>query len=374
MSTENETLLMTRALRLAARGLFTTDPNPRVGCVLVRDGEVIGEGWHLRAGGPHAEVFALREAGERARGATAYVTLEPCSHHGRTPPCAQALIDAGVDAVVVAMEDPNPAVSGRGLAMLADAGIKVRSGLLAAEAAALNPGYIRRMRNGLPLVRVKLAMSPDGRTAMDSGQSQWITGSEARRDVQRLRARSSSIVTGIGTVLADNPSMALRDLPDGYPEGDARQPLRVVVDPRLSTPVDARILAMPGEVLVATAVDDPAHAELLSGAGADVVVLPGGLDQVNLAALLQELARRENNEVLVEAGAVLAGGFLKAGLIDELIVYMAPLLMGDGARGLFHLPGLDDLQDCLQLDIQDIRAVGRDWRIQAVPGKPRSAV
>lgn len=362
---------MTHALRLAARGLYTTDPNPRVGCVLVRDGERVGEGWHQRAGGPHAEVVALQQAGERARGATAYVTLEPCSHQGRTPPCADALIKAGVTTLVAAMEDPNPLVAGSGLKRLAEAGVRVRCGTMAAQAAALNPGYIRRMRDGRPLVRVKLAMSLDGRTAMASGQSKWITGAAARRDVQRLRARSSAILTGIGTALADDPSLTVREPPLDYPPGEVRQPLRVVVDPRLSTPADARILTAPGRSLLATAVDDPAQAELLGRAGAEVVRLPGGLDKVDLAALLAELARREVNEVLVESGAVLAGGFLQAGLVDQIIVYLAPLLMGDRGRGLFHLAGLEQMEDRLQLAIEDIRAVGDDWRIQARP-KPAS--
>ena len=366
MSNDNEQALMNRALHLAARGLYTTDPNPRVGCVLVRDGEVVGEGWHQRAGGPHAEVVALQQAGDRARGATCFVTLEPCSHHGRTPPCAKVLIKAGVTSVIAAMKDPNPAVSGGGLGLLRDAGIEVRVGLMEQQARELNPGFIRRMSEDRPLVRLKLAMSLDGRTAMASGESRWITGAEARRDVQRLRARSSAIVTGIGTVLADDPSMTVRREQIGdYPDGELRQPLRVVVDPRLSTPTDAKILASSGKVLLATAVDDPEQTGLLQQDGADVVVLPGGLDAVDLDALMRDLAQREVNEVLVETGAVLSGAFLKAGLIDELVFYMAPVLMGDGARGLFHLPGLEAMADRIDLDIQDIRAVGRDWRISA---------
>jgi len=367
MIDSNEHELMNRALELAARGLYTTDPNPRVGCVLVRDGEVVGEGWHRRAGGPHAEVVALKQAAERAKGASCYVTLEPCSHHGRTPPCADALIKAGVREVIAAMPDPNPAVSGSGLERLREAGISVRSGLLEQQARALNPGFIRRMSEGRPLLRLKLAMSLDGRTAMASGESQWITGAGARRDVQRLRARSSAIVTGIGTVLADDPSMTVRsEQLGGYPDGELRQPLRVVVDPHLSTPLQAKILQRPGgDTLIATATDDGEHAETLKQAGADVVVLPGSLDTVDLAALMTELGRREVNEVLVETGAVLSGAMLRAGLVDELIIYMAPLLMGDAARGLFHLPGLDTMADRLQLSIDDMRAVGDDWRISA---------
>ncbi len=357
---------MNHALRLAARGLYTTDPNPRVGCVLVKDGAIVGEGWHQRAGEPHAEVLALRQAGGQADGATCYVTLEPCSHHGRTPPCAEALIKAGVGEVIAAMQDPNPEVSGRGTASLEETGIPVRTGVLEGQARALNPGFYQRMTTGRPLVRLKLAMSLDGRTAMASGESKWITGADARRDVQRLRARSSAIITGIGTVLADDPSMTVRREQIGdYPEGDLRQPLRVVVDPHLSTPADARLLQQPGKVLVTTASDDLGQAAVLEQAGAEVVVLPGALDTVNLRALMEELATREVNEVLVETGAVLSGAMLRAGLIDELVVYMAPLLMGDSARGLFHLPGLDAMADRIELDIRDIRAVGKDWRITA---------
>jgi len=358
--------MMARALQLAARGLYTTDPNPRVGCVLVNDGEVVGEGWHQRAGGPHAEIVALQQAGERARGAVCYVTLEPCSHHGRTPPCAQALIDAAVAEVVVAMQDPNPVVAGSGLLALREAGIQVRMGPMGAQARALNPGFCRRMTEARPYVRLKLAMSLDGRTAMASGESQWITADPARRDVQRLRARRSAIVTGIGTVLADDPSMTVRREQIGdYPDGELRQPLRVVVDPHLSTPVDGKIVQADGRLLVATATDDLVHAGALQQVGAEVVVLPGSLDTVDLGELMAELGRREVNEVLVETGAVLSGAMLRAGLIDELVIYMAPVLMGDAARGLFHLPGLDAMADRLHLEISDIRAVGKDWRISA---------
>ena len=366
MNDNNDQVMMARALQLAARGLYTTDPNPRVGCVLVNDGEVVGEGWHQRAGGPHAEIVALQQAGEYARGACCYVTLEPCSHQGRTAPCAEALIAAGVGKVVAAMPDPNPAVAGNGLAALREAGILVKSGVMEAQARALNPGFYRRMTEARPYVRLKLAMSLDGRTAMASGESQWITGGEARRDVQRLRARSSAIVTGIGTVLTDDPSMTVRREQIGdYPGEELRQPLRVVVDPHLSTPTTGRIVQAEGGLLVATATDDADHAGALQQAGAEVVVLPGSLDTVDLGQLMAELGRREVNEVLVETGAVLSGALLRAGLIDELVIYMAPVLMGDAARGLFHLPGLDVMADRLHLDINDIRAVGKDWRISA---------
>jgi diaminohydroxyphosphoribosylaminopyrimidine deaminase/5-amino-6-(5-phosphoribosylamino)uracil reductase len=359
---------MAQALQLAARGLYTTDPNPRVGCVLVHNGEVVGASWHERAGEPHAEVRVLAQAGERARGATCYVTLEPCCHHGRTPPCVRALVKAGVTQVIAAMEDPNPKVVGRGLAELKAAGITTAVGLMAREAAALNPGFIKRMRLKRPYVRGKLAMSLDGRTAMASGESWWITDIPARADVQRLRARSSVVMMGIGTVLADDPRGTVRpeELPDDYPGGvaAARQPLRVIVDPHLSLPEHARMLASPGKTLIATASDDTDVAELLRRRGAEVVRLPGGEDTVDLAALLDFLGTREINEVLVESGATLSGALLQARLIDELVIYMAPLLLGDGARGLFRLPGLERLADAYRLEIRDLRAVGRDWRIE----------
>lgn len=354
---------LAHALQLAERGLFTTDPNPRVGCVLVRDGVIVGEGWHERAGEPHAEVLALRAAGEQARGATAYVTLEPCSHHGRTPPCADALIAAGVTEVVVAMQDPNPQVAGGGLAKLNAAGIQTRKGVLAVQAEALNPGFISRMRHGRPYVRCKLAMSLDGRTAMASGESKWITGAEARADVQRLRARSSAIMTGIGTVLADDPSLNVRiDDVDA-----ARQPLRVVLDHELRMPPTARMLKLTGKTLIFAVSEAEPPREALLAAGAEIVLLEPHDGRLLLKDVLKVLAVREINEVLVEAGATLSGALLAAGLIDELLIYMAPHLMGDGARGLFHLPGILAMDQKLALDVQDIRKVGNDWRITAVP-------
>ncbi len=356
--------LMGRALRLAERGLYGTDPNPRVGCVVARGGAVVGEGWHARAGEPHAEIHALREAGERARGATVYVTLEPCAHHGRTPPCADALIGAGVARVVAAMEDPNPRVAGQGLARLAAAGIGVEAGVLAQQVEALNPGFVMRMRQGRPFVRAKLAMSLDGRTAMASGESQWITGEAARADVHRLRARSSAILTGIGTVLADDPSLTVRLDEPAPPEG-WRQPLRVVLDPNLSTPPEARMLSLPGRTLLATAVREPTVAEPLRAAGAEVLQVPGRAGALDLHALLERLGGEEVNEALLETGATLSGAMLRAGLIDELVVYVAPHLMGDGARGLFHLPGLESMVQRVELQIDEVRAVGEDWRIRA---------
>ena len=348
---------MARALTLSRRGLTSTDPNPRVGCVLVKDGTLVGEGWHARAGEAHAEVIALDAAGARARGATAYVTLEPCCHYGRTPPCTDALLNAGVIRVVAAMADPNPQVAGRGLDLLRAAGVVVDCGLLEAEARALNPGFIQRMTTGRPWVRVKLAMSLDGRTALASGESQWLTGEAARQDVQRLRARASAILTGIGTVLADDPSLNVR-LPEA-----TRQPLRVILDSELRTPPTARTLRLPGSVLIFTAVADPAAQEPLRAAGADIVVAPHTGQGLDLHAVMAELARRECNELQVECGPTLAGALLQAGLLDELIIYLAPLLLGDKARGLFQLPELMRMSERTELEILDMRAVGRDWRL-----------
>jgi diaminohydroxyphosphoribosylaminopyrimidine deaminase/5-amino-6-(5-phosphoribosylamino)uracil reductase len=374
MFTAEDQRHMARAVQLAWRGLYTTDPNPRVGCVIVCEGEVVGEGWHERAGGPHAEVHALRSAGARTRGATVYVTLEPCAHHGRTPPCAEALVSAGVTRVVVAMEDPNPLVAGAGLRRLAAGGVTVQTGLLREEALAVNPGFFSRMTRGRPYVRSKLAMSLDGRTAMASGESKWITGPDARRDVQRLRARSSAILTGISTVLADDPALTVRaqDIGEQTPDGGWRQPLRVVLDPRLSTPPGARLLRAEGRTLIATCCEDDEVAEMLADTRAEVIRFPGNGDALRLAALLEYLARQEScNEALVETGATLSGAFLREGLIDELVVYVAPRVLGSEARGLFHLPGLDRMQDGLGLEIADVRAVGRDWRITARPAAGR---
>jgi len=359
---------MARALRLAERGLFTTDPNPRVGCVLVRNGEIVGEGWHRRAGEAHAERLALAAAGDAATGATAYVSLEPCSHHGRTPPCAKGLIEAGVARVVAAMTDPNPLVAGRGLAMLREAGIVAEHGLLAADAESVNPGFLRRMRDGRPHVRCKLAMSLDGRTAMASGESKWITSEAARADVQRLRARSSAIVTGIETVLADDPSMNVRLPADELPGVEhaeyLRQPLRVVLDTRLRMPPRARMLSLPGQTLVVCGESAPQAIENeLRDLGADVLRLPQLGGRLDLDQLLMQLARREVNEVLIESGRTLAGSALSAGIVDELIVYMAPHLMGDAARGLVRLPGVERMADRLDLEFGGARQVGSDLRL-----------
>lgn len=357
---------MAEAIRLARRGRYSTHPNPNVGCVIVQQGEIVGRGWHARAGEPHAERLALREAGERARAADVYVTLEPCSHQGRTPPCADGLIEAGVRRVVAAMQDPNPRVAGAGLERLRAAGVEVETGLLREQAAGLNPGFLARLQRGRPWVRLKLAASLDGRTAMASGESRWITGASARQDVQRLRARSSAVVTGIGTVLADDPSMNVR-LDAGQLEGvePVRQPLRVVLDSGLRMPVGAKMLALPGEVLVLTASEDAQAWQRLQAAGAEVALLASDNSKLDPAAVLGLLAQREINEVLLECGPTLAGAFMAAGLVDELVLYLAPHLMGDAARGLFTLPGLAEMKDRIELEWMDVRRVGSDLRITA---------
>ncbi|MER2095339.1 MAG: bifunctional diaminohydroxyphosphoribosylaminopyrimidine deaminase/5-amino-6-(5-phosphoribosylamino)uracil reductase RibD [Pseudomonas qingdaonensis] len=358
---------MARALELARKGLYSTHPNPRVGCVIVRDGQVVGEGWHVRAGEPHAEVHALRQAGELARGACAYVTLEPCSHHGRTPPCAEALVKAGVARVVAAMQDPNPQVAGQGLKRLADVGIEVASGVLEAEARALNPGFLKRMEHGLPFVRVKLAMSLDGRTAMASGESQWITGPAARSAVQRLRARSSVVLTSAQSVLADNARMTVRADELGLDADStalamARPPLRVLIDGRLRLPLTAPFFQA-GPVLVVTAAAPVAQ---YTEAGHDLLSLPGTDGHVDLPALLRELARRGASEVLVEAGPGLAGAFAQQGLVDEYQLFIAAKFLGSSARPLLDWP-LARMSEAQALNITDMRAVGDDWRVTAIP-------
>lgn len=349
---------MAQALQLAQRGLYTTTPNPRVGCVIVQGGKVAGEGWHERAGEPHAEVHALNRAGEAARGATVYVTLEPCSHYGRTPPCAEALIRAGVGRVVVAMRDPNPMVAGQGIAMLELAGIPTACGVLENEARDLNAGFISRMERGRPWLRLKVAATLDGKTALNNGVSQWITGPDARRDVHRLRARSCAMLTGIGTVLADDPALNVREVET------SRQPLKVVVDGKLNMPPDAKIL-QGAKVLIATACDDEARMRPLQDAGAEVLVLPAQQGRIDLALLLRELGRRGLNEVTAEAGKGLNGALLQAGLADELVMYLAPMLFGDKARGMFGLPEMEAMAQRQELEIRDLRMIGRDMRITA---------
>lgn len=352
--------MMGRALQLAENGLWTTSPNPRVGCVLVRDGWIVGEGWHEKAGEPHAEVHALRAAGPKARGATAYVTLEPCSHHGRTPPCAEALIAAGVSRVVAAMTDPNPLVAGKGLALLQAAGIETSSGLLENEANELNIGFVSRMTRGRPWLRLKAAASLDGKTALNNGVSQWITGPEARRDGHRWRARACAILTGIGTVRDDDPQLNVREV------DTPRQPLRVVVDSKLETPLSARIL-QGGQVLIAGAVDDAARQAALRAAGAEVLILPNAQGKVELKTLLEELGRRGINEVHAEAGFKLNGSLLREGLVDELLLYLAPCLIGHDASGLFNLPELTSLDGKQRLQVRDLRQIGADIRVLARP-------
>jgi diaminohydroxyphosphoribosylaminopyrimidine deaminase/5-amino-6-(5-phosphoribosylamino)uracil reductase len=365
---------MARALQLAERGLYTTDPNPRVGCILVKGDESVGEGWHYRAGLPHAEKVALVNAGGNARGSTAYVTLEPCCHYGLTPPCSDALIEAGVERVVAAMLDPNPLVAGKGMASLRAAGIAVENGLMEAQAKALNPGFIRRMSTSRPYVRCKLAMSLDGRTAMASGESRWISSDASRHDVHCLRARSSAIVTGIGTVLADDPSMTVRlqteDLPGVEDAADIRQPLRVVVDSSLRTPADAKILETRGSnaTLIVTTSKDTQRGDALLQAGAEILTHTDA-PQVSLSLLCEQLAQRQINELLIEAGPTLAGAALQAGIIDELVIYMAPHLMGNSARGLFNLPGLEQMAQRIPLSIKDVRQIGPDFRLTLIPEK-----
>jgi len=353
---------MARALQLAERGLATTDPNPRVGCVIVRGGQVVGEGFHARAGGPHAETLALAEAGEAARGATAYVTLEPCDHHGRTPPCTLALIEAGIARVVYALRDPDPRVSGNGEERLLRAGITVQSGLMQDAAIELNAGFVSRMQRGRPLVRVKLAMSLDGRTALASGESRWITSEAARQDAQFFRARSSAIVTGIGTVLADDPRLTVR-LP-----GCDRQPWRVVLDSRLRTPPGAQVIDRGGRVLVMGAVEDDTRRRALEARGAAVEIVPASTERgLDLRVVLHHLARLQMNEIWVEAGATLAGSFLRQGLCDELVLYVAPSMLGQDARPLLNLPLLTTLEERMAFEFTDFRLIGPDLRITVRP-------
>ncbi len=352
---------MAQALRLARRGLYSTTPNPRVGCVLVDAGGLIGEGWHEEAGAPHAEVNAIDSAASRGhpvKGATAYVTLEPCSHYGRTPPCVEALIAAGVSRVVAAMQDPNPQVSGQGLERLRAVGISTACGLMEAEARELNIGFVSRMTRGRPWLRLKVAASLDGKTALCNGRSQWITHAPARLDGHRWRARACAILTGIGTVRDDDPQLSVRGVETG------RQPLKVVVDSRLELPLSSQVL-MGGKLLVAAAVSDAEKIAALADCGAEVVVLPNRQGKVDLAELMNELARRGINEIHAEAGFKLNGSLLREGLVDELLLYLAPTLLGDAARGMFDLPELSDLAGRRDLKFEEIRRVGADIRIRA---------
>jgi len=355
---EADRQFMARALELAARGLYTTSPNPRVGCVIVKDGAIVGAGWHVAAGQPHAEVNALQEAGAGARGATMYVTLEPCGHHGRTPPCADAVIEAGIVRVVVAMQDPNPVVAGNGLDRLRSAGIEVSVGLMQEEASELNIGFVSRMARGRPWVRMKVAATLDGRTALANGESQWITGEAARRDGHHFRARACALLTGIGTVKDDDPQLNVRyvDTP--------RQPLRVLIDSRLEVSPAARLFEG-GNVLVVAARGDGAKSAALRARGAEVLLLPNPHGKVELPELMLELARRGINEVHVEAGTRLNGSLLREGCVDELLVYLAPSLIGDTGQGMFSLPEFTDIAQKISLSIREVSRIGEDIRVIA---------
>ncbi|MCA0951134.1 bifunctional diaminohydroxyphosphoribosylaminopyrimidine deaminase/5-amino-6-(5-phosphoribosylamino)uracil reductase RibD [Shewanella chilikensis] len=368
MWSNTDIAMMSRAIMLARRGRYTTRPNPNVGCVIIdADGKIVGEGWHQRAGEPHAEVHALKMAADKARGATAYVTLEPCSHYGRTPPCAEALIKHGLKRVVVAMTDPNPQVAGRGIGMLQAAGIQVQSGLLAEQARALNPGFLSRMERNRPWVTLKLAASLDGKTALANGESKWITGPEARRDVQRLRARSCALLTGIETVLADDPSLNVRhaelgSLGETLSEQELIQPLRVILDSNCRMPLDARLLKIVSPVLLVSC--RPYEDEFLAALPPYVttLVLAGEDNRVDIAALLQHL-NQSCNAVLVEAGATLCGAFISAGLADELLLYQAPKLLGAAGRNLLALPNYQQIADTPAIRVTDQRKLGNDTRL-----------
>ncbi|HKB72693.1 MAG TPA: bifunctional diaminohydroxyphosphoribosylaminopyrimidine deaminase/5-amino-6-(5-phosphoribosylamino)uracil reductase RibD [Burkholderiales bacterium] len=349
---------MGQALELAGRGLYTTTPNPRVGCVIARDGVLVGSGWHEKAGLAHAEVLALKEAGDRARGATLYVNLEPCSHHGRTPPCVDAIVAAGIKRVIAAMQDPNPKVAGSGFARLRAAGIGIERGLKEDEARELNIGFIARMTRGRPWVRMKIAASLDGRTALANGKSRWITGEPARADGHRWRARACAILTGFGTVRDDDPQLNVRGV------DTPRQPLKIVVDSKFETSPSARLLKE-GKTLVVGAVNDAKRIASLKGAGAEVVIIPNDGGKVELFRLMEELARRELNEIHVEAGTKLNGSLLQAGVVDELLVYLAPRVIGDSGRGMFGLPELTDLSQTTALKIREVERIGEDLRIVA---------
>lgn len=367
---------MARAIHLAKKGLYTTHPNPRVGCVITKDDKVIAEGWHLKAGQPHAEINALAQlTPKKAAGSTVYITLEPCSHTGRTPPCSQALIKAGIKRAVVAMQDPNPLVSGKGLQQLQSVGIETASGLMELTARDLNPGFIKRMEKGLPWVSIKLAMSLDGRTAMASGESKWITSEAARHDVQFLRAKASVILTGQGTVLADDPSLNIRLDADELNIDKVRQPVRVVLDPELKMSTNALMLSLQGKTIIITNNDAPSQVQALRDKGAEVIILDSETSLPSsilpLRKVMEKLADLEVNEIHVEAGATLCGALIQENLTDELVIYMAPHIMGSNARGLLNLPGLEKIKNRINLQIKDIRAIGNDWRIIAHP-KPNN--
>lgn len=356
MNSHSPQFFMSEALRLAEKALFTTSPNPRVGCVIVQNNEIVGRGYHVKAGESHAEVMALEEAGSKSEGSDVYVTLEPCSHTGRTPPCVNALIKAKVKKVFIAMQDPNPLVSGQGIQKLKEASIEVEVGVMEAQAQQLNLGFISRMTKKLPYVRAKLAVSIDGKTALHNGKSQWITGDAARADAQYWRASSCAIVTGIGTVLSDNPKLSVRLYEN------ARQPLRVVVDSELKIPLDAHILHEK-PLLIVYANDKQKKLPQLQALGIECTQLDDS-GKVDLVALIKMLAEREMNEVWIEAGEGLNGAFLKAHLIDELIIYYAPVILGSEAKGMFTLPAYEDLENKITTTLIDQRWVGQDLRMR----------
>jgi len=356
MTASEDAGYMALALKLARNGIYTTDPNPHVGCVLVKNSKIIAQGWTQPAGFAHAEVDALTKT-EDARGSTAYVTLEPCCHHGRTGPCCDALIGAGVSRVVVAMRDPNPLVSGRGLQKMQEAGIEVVYGVLRQEAEQLNRGFFKRMTQGLPWVRSKLAMSLDGRTAMASGESQWITSAQSRQDVQRFRAESSAIVCGIGTVLFDDPRLNARV------DFEVLQPVKVILDSRLRMPLTAKLLQNSAETWIMTCSDDPVKQQQLRDAGCKIWQVDALDGRVDLPGVFKLLANEQINTVWIEAGATLNGALLAGDLVDEWMIYMAPCVLGDQGRGLFHLPGLQAMNDKKQLKLLNIRQLGPDLRM-----------
>lgn len=358
---------MAQAIRLARRGMYTCKPNPLVGCILVSGGDLVGRGWHQRAGSPHAEVNALEDAGNRARGATAYVTLEPCVHHGRTGPCVAALVKAGIKEVIAPGNDPNPEVAGQGYAALSEAGINVRTGLMRAAAESLNEGFFSRHLCGRPFVRLKVAASLDGCTTMANGESQWITSADARRDVHRLRARAGALLTGVGTVLADDPALTVRDIANA---AEVVAPMRVILDSSLRTPIDARVFDQPGETSLVCCDDTRRNA--FEALGATVVKISGKQDKPEPGAVLRYLASRGVNDVLVEAGAKLGGSLLQDNVVDELIIYQAPHLMGSRTRGMFETPLWQDLQDRLAFEVIDSRRVGADTRLTLRPTTGRT--
>nr|WP_219908439.1 bifunctional diaminohydroxyphosphoribosylaminopyrimidine deaminase/5-amino-6-(5-phosphoribosylamino)uracil reductase RibD [Photobacterium iliopiscarium] len=373
MMTQTDQQMMSRAIALAKRGRYTTAPNPMVGCVIVNNGDIVGEGYHYQAGQPHAEVFALRQAQQRAQGATVYVTLEPCSHHGRTPPCAEALINAKVARVVCAMVDPNPVVAGRGIALLQAAGIRVDVGVLALEAQALNPGFIKQMTHQMPYVELKLAASLDGRTALANGASKWITGPKARSDVQQFRACAGAILSTSATVIADNPSLNVRwseldaSVQQQYPQSALRQPIRVIIDSQNRLTPEYQLFNLPGETILA-------RTTLGTEAWPDSVQqwqIPTQINsnQLDLMALMSRLATYGINHIWVEAGASLAGALLQQQLVDSLILYQAPKLMGSDSRGLIDITGLTSMTQTPRLTITDVGVIGVDIRIMATVNK-----